>query len=73
MKYGIRTRVIILESVKREVAKVEGYLKKEIEKLPRYGKECNCDNRESVDFVHNGSLFKGINSFCLNCGGHIEN
>jgi len=36
----------------------------------KVGMECKCEgDTETVEFVHNGSHFDEITTYCLNCGG----
>ena len=36
------------------------------------GHECRCDEREPVEYVHDGNMFKELLATCANCGGYIE-
>lgn len=43
-----------------------------ISELEDFSSECRCDNCETWDMIHHGE-WKEIQTFCLNCGGYVEN
>ena len=45
----------------------------EISKLPNFAVgDCDCGERETIDFIHEGE-WKEIQTWCINCGGMVEN
>jgi len=65
------TKPTINELIKQQV-EIEKQILAEIDKLPRSGMECNCDDRETYDTIHYGN-WKEISSYCTNCGGYVDN
>lgn len=51
--------------------RIEQQMDREIQTLERYGKECNCNECETMDLVHEGNS-KELQTFCINCGGYVE-
>ena len=60
-----------IEELSKLYFETEEKLLNEISKLERFSDECNCDNKEKIQFIHNGN-FDEIQTFCLNCGGYLE-
>jgi len=52
--------------------KLEGEIIDLLDNMENAGEECNCDDCEKIDFVHNGE-WKEITTRCINCGGYIDN
>ena len=50
--------------------KAEQKLWHEIARQKNFTRECDCSDREVVDFMHYGDE-KEIMTFCLNCGGYV--
>ena len=61
-----------IKELSNQVGKVEQQLKKEVEKLKNFGAECDCEDCEGYNFVHEGN-WKEIEELCLNCGGMVNN
>lgn len=59
-------------------AKIDAYNKLEeeifdiVSELDDFSSECGCDECETWDNIHHGE-WKEIQTFCLNCGGYVEN
>ena len=49
----------------------ENKLTEKLNELERAGNVCNCDDRETIKFIHEGE-FDEVIEMCLNCGGYIE-
>lgn len=54
-------------------ADTEEELMQELSKLPNEGMACDCDDCQTVKFVHEGNLFDEVITTCLNCGGYVDN
>ncbi len=50
---------------------IERQIAREIQTLERYGQECDCNECETMDLVHEGN-WKELQTFCINCGGYVE-
>jgi len=42
-----------------------------VSELENFSSECDCDDCETWDMIHDGE-WKEIQTFCLNCGGYVE-
>ncbi|WP_202320374.1 hypothetical protein [Archaeoglobus neptunius] len=54
--------------VARAIGELEDELRRGIKRLPRYGKECMCFEKQVHEFVEE----EGIARICLNCGGYVQ-
>jgi hypothetical protein len=54
--------------------KAENELREELEKLPRHGSFCNCEEPQPYSFVESDSICidEFIAKICLNCGGYEQ-
>lgn len=59
-----------IEKLFNEYNKSEDKLFKELGKLKNCGTECNCDDPENFNYIHEGN-FDEIVMVCLNCGGDV--
>ena len=55
-----------------EYNKLETQIFEKFSNLPEFSEECKCEDCETFDYIHHGD-WKEIQTFCLNCGGYIEN
>jgi len=57
--------------IAKEYVEKEAELLKELEKLNRFGKFCNCNDVEVIRTIYEGE-YPEISTYCLNCGGCIK-
>jgi len=57
--------------IAKEYVEKEAELLKELEKLNRFGEVCNCEDSDIIRVI-NESDYPEISTYCLNCGGYIE-
>ena len=63
-----------LRKLIEQYEQIEKQIRTELEKMQRYGQECNCETPEEVEVVsllHHGNICTEILSFCLRCGGYL--
>ena len=51
---------------------IEEELKEELSKLENYGDDCNCDCEEVINLIFEGEYLE-VHTYCLNCGGMVNN
>lgn len=53
-------------------AKLEKEIFLELSEKPNSDGNCECNNREIIKVVHEGSHFDEIITICINCGGSVQ-
>lgn len=59
-----------LKQLVEQYNEIEKKIMKEIKKLPRNGRGCNCDNRIMFVTTEIGEFGVETTEVCLNCGGY---
>jgi hypothetical protein len=62
-----------IKQLARQYFKLEEQIRDGLGKLKNDGNECDCDDCDKIQFIHDGNHFDEIESYCLNCGGYVEN
>ncbi len=63
-----------LRQLKNQRENIEDEMKDLLAKLPNGSvSECDCDESESISFIHFGNMFTEVISYCMKCGGMLAN
>ena len=61
-----------ISELAEEYVEAEKKLLKELEKLSDFGEECSCDNKNIIRTIHEGEFPEITTTYCLNCGGYVN-
>ena len=55
-----------------QLIKIQRKIMKQIEELPNFGDECNCEELvDTFTHIHQGNIENEYHEYCIKCGGFV--